>query len=285
MAFVATGVVALSAPAFARAYGWPVKPFNQQHIIRGAFDDPRLFGTFHFGVDISARDGTAVYAVASGTVFRYADAVAIRQRDGHEFSYWHVRAAVKEHSFVTRGTRIGFVRFGFGHVHFAEFNGHSYVNPLRRGALTPFGSHATPTVGPIEVDEANGMMRATVEAYDEPPMTPTAPWQGALWTPDLIRWRLVQGGEPIVPWTVAVDSAIYHPRRAYSRVFAPGTHQNFPEKPGRYVFWLTRGLSLLDGHYAIEVQASDTRGNTGSSSLAFDVEDGQGLSTMKLASR
>jgi murein DD-endopeptidase MepM/ murein hydrolase activator NlpD len=82
MVFVAAGVVALSAPAFAHAYGWPVKPFNQQHPIRGAFDDPRLGGSFHFGVDISVRDGTAVYAVAPGTVFTYSDAVAVRQPSG-----------------------------------------------------------------------------------------------------------------------------------------------------------------------------------------------------------
>ena len=49
-----------------RGYGWPLRPFNQQHAIRGAFGDPR-FGAqqrnFHFGIDIPARGGTPVYAV------------------------------------------------------------------------------------------------------------------------------------------------------------------------------------------------------------------------------
>ena len=41
-----------------RGYGWPLRPFNRQHAIRGAFGDPR-FGArqrnFHFGIDIPAR--------------------------------------------------------------------------------------------------------------------------------------------------------------------------------------------------------------------------------------
>src|SRR5579859_7237437 len=121
MLFVAAGVAALCAPAFAHAYGWPVKPFDQQHAIRGAFDDPRMGGSFHFGVDISVPDGTTVYAVAPGTVFRYSDAIAVRQPNGHEFSYWHVQATVPEHSYVEAGEQIGYVRYGFEHVHFAEF--------------------------------------------------------------------------------------------------------------------------------------------------------------------
>ncbi len=285
VAFLAAGVAGLSAPALAHAYGWPVKPFNQQHAIRGAFDDPRLFGSFHFGVDISVPDGTAIYAVAPGTVFRYSDAIAVRQPDGHEFSYWHVQATVPEHSYVQTGDQIGFVRPGFGHVHFAEFDGTTYVNPLRPGALTPFADTTTPIVGPIEVQETDGSVQATVEAYDPPPITPPPPWQNAMWTPALIRWRLVQNGLAVVPWTVAVDSSTYHPKSAFNSVYAPGTHQNFPGRTGRFVFWLTHGIALQDGHYAIEVQASDTRGNTGTGSLAFDVENNQGLSKTKLASR
>jgi len=285
MGFIAAGVVALSAPALAHAYGWPVKPFNQQHAIRAAFDDPRLFGSFHFGVDISVPDGTAIYAVAPGTVFRYSDAVAVRQPDGHEFSYWHVQATVPEHAYVKTGDQIGFVRPGFGHVHFAEFDGTTYVNPLRPGALTPFTDTTTPIVGPIVVQQTDGDVQATVEAYDPPPITPPPPWQNAMWTPALVRWRLVQNGLAVLPWTVAVDSSIYHPKSDFNSVYAPGTHQNFAGRTGRFVFWLTHGLALHDGHYAIEVQASDTRDNTGTSSLAFDVGNDQGLSKTKLASR
>jgi len=41
---LAIGVLALLAPAAASAYGWPIKPFYQQHAIRGYFNDPRLSG-------------------------------------------------------------------------------------------------------------------------------------------------------------------------------------------------------------------------------------------------
>jgi hypothetical protein len=49
------------------AYGWPVKPFNRQHPVRAYLNDPRNgrgdAKSFHFGIDISAPTGTAVYAV------------------------------------------------------------------------------------------------------------------------------------------------------------------------------------------------------------------------------
>src|SRR5438105_60018 len=143
-AFCAAGVAALVAPAFAHAYGWPIKPFDAPHAIRGAFDDPRGGRSFHFGIDISAPDGTPVFAVAPGTVFRYPDAVAVRQPDGREFSYWHVATTIDEHAYVQTGEQIGVVRAGWGHVHFAEYDGRTYVNPLRPGGLEPFADTTRP---------------------------------------------------------------------------------------------------------------------------------------------
>ena len=52
----------MSAP-----YPWPLEPFDRQHPVRGFLNDPRIADAshaFHFGIDISAPDGTAVYAVA-----------------------------------------------------------------------------------------------------------------------------------------------------------------------------------------------------------------------------
>src|SRR5437016_1840459 len=73
---VAAAAVALAtaAPATAR-YGWPVKPFHQQHPVRGFFGDPRIGvdggvvrRTLHFGIDVAAPNGTPVYATISGRV-------------------------------------------------------------------------------------------------------------------------------------------------------------------------------------------------------------------------
>jgi len=286
LAFVAAGIAALCAPALAHAYHWPVKPFDRQHAIRGGFDDPRFGMYFHFGVDISVRDGTRVYAVESGTVFRYPDAVAVRRPGGREFSYWHVRATVPEHSYVEAGQQIGVVRPGFGHVHFAEFDGHTYVNPLRRGALTPFRDTTVPWVGPIDVLlRSNGTMKATVEASDTPPLRPPGPWRDAILTPEIVRWRLLEAGSPVVPWTVVADFRRFLQPKEYTSIYAPGTRQNRPGRPGQYVFWLTHGTTLLDGSYAIQVQAIDTRGNIGFAAYEFDVVGDQSLNTMKLASR
>jgi hypothetical protein len=282
-AFVAAGIAALALPAFAHAYEWPVKPFDEQHAIRGAFDDPRDGRSFHFGVDICVPDGTPVFAVAPGTVFRYADAVAIRQSDGHEFSYWHVAATVAEHSYVDAGAQIGVVRAGWGHVHFAEWDGRTYVNPLRPGGLEPFADTTAPVVGPITVSADQGRIDATVEAYDVPPITPPAPWQDARWTPEIVRWRLLHDGRELTPWTDATDFSSHLRPGEFSSVYAPGTEQNAPGRPGRYVFWLAHGLRPEPGAYELQVEAEDTRGNLGSASTAFEVT--QSLRTRNSASR
>ena len=79
-------------------YSWPLQPFDRAHPVRGYFNDPRISGAskaFHFGIDISAANGTPVYAVASGTVhLENAHAVSVAGGDG-EFGYWHVVPAVR----------------------------------------------------------------------------------------------------------------------------------------------------------------------------------------------
>ena len=52
-------------------YPWPLKPFDRAHPVRAYFNDPRIAArsrSFHFGIDISAPNGTAVYAVRPGVV-------------------------------------------------------------------------------------------------------------------------------------------------------------------------------------------------------------------------
>src|SRR5918999_1491483 len=93
-AAVAAAALAL-APEADGTYGWPVRPFDRQHPVRGYFGDPRIHEgqrSLHFGVDVSAPDGTAVYATVTGRVYVDGETVGIlpgRDRQtAHE--YWHV---------------------------------------------------------------------------------------------------------------------------------------------------------------------------------------------------
>ena len=274
----AASIAAGLGPAVAHAYGWPIAPFAEQHAIRGFFDDPRLhvdetgleIGAFHFGVDISAPGGTPVYAVAPGTAYREADAVAVR--DGaHEFSYWHVTPAVPEHSYVYEHELIGWVKATWGHVHFAESVDGRYVNPLRPGALEPFVDTTTPVVASIYLVGAG----AVADVYDTPPIAPPPPWEDTRVTPALVRWRLLgPDAEDTTPWHVAADfrDALLAPAE-FEAVYAPGTSQNKPYRPGRYLFWLSHDLSPMlseRGAYRLEVEGEDLAGNVGHGELRLE---------------
>src|SRR3954454_10763171 len=126
----------LALPGPASAYGWPLKPFANQHPIRAYFNDPRIeldVFSFHFGIDISAPDGTPVYAVVGGVAHVQPDSVAIDAGGGDVFGYWHVTPEVRQGEAVAEHQRIGTIIPGWGDVHFAESVGGGYANPVRAG--------------------------------------------------------------------------------------------------------------------------------------------------------
>jgi hypothetical protein len=259
------------------SYGWPVEPFDRQHPVRGFFCDPRIDGasrSFHFGIDVSAPDGTPVYAVASGTV--YSDGGNnLAVLGAIEHAYWHIVPAVRAGQRVAKHALLGHIADGWGHVHLAERQDGRYWNPLRRRALAPFDDYGAPVVGAISVERAGspldpaaltGNVDLIVDAHDNPPISAPPPWQGLPVTPALVRWRLLRDGRAVVPWTVAADfRATLIPNSRFSTVYAPGTRQNHPSRPGLYRFWLARAWNTRvhpDGRYRLEAEASDTRGNS-----------------------
>src|SRR5262245_29643492 len=286
------GIGALLLADAAAAYPWPLRPFYKMHPIRAGFDDPRYhLGTetalsnFHFGVDISARDGTRVYSVSPGYVRRYGDHVVVRRpATGRAFGYWHIRPAVHTGQHVRLHQFLGWIGKGWGHVHFAESVNGSYRNPLRRGALQPFRDKTVPTIVSIGLVGSNGedlgaVARGVVDVradiYDTPPIAPKYPWEIARLAPALVMWRLSRDNVPLTGWNLSANfMTSLMPGLLYPYLYSSGTWQNKPHRPGRYVFWITHALdtnALPNGTYRITVWAEDTRYNQGSLSFDFVV--------------
>ena len=290
-------VAALAAPHAAQAYGWPVKPFHRQHPVRGFFGDPRIAPgsagqtesrTFHFGIDISAPDGTAVYATATGTITwepHRPETILVRAVDGTVFAYWHINPAVRNggHAVAYR-TIVGHIAKGWGHVHLAEFVRGRYVNPLRPGALTPYRDTTRPTIHAFGFERhgkglgrvaLSGRFDLVVETWDETPLAVPGKWADRPVMPAVVRWRLLGRRGAETAWRTAVDfSWAVPPPSMYDSVFATWTRQNRPWRDGRYRIHLQQDLdsrSLADGRHVLEVEAADTRGNRTRRSISFSV--------------
>jgi len=272
------------------AYPWPLQPFDHAHPVRAYFNDPRISGTskaFHFGIDISAPNGTPVYAVAPGTV-HLEDARAISvAAGGREFGYWHVVPAVRHLERVSQHQLLGHVEAPWLHVHFAERSGNEYRNPLRHDAISPWTDTTRPHVTAITfmrnrktvpADHVSGAVDVVAEAHDRPPIPVPAPWNGLPVTPARLRWRVHRGTAIARRWHTPVDfTKGLLPQARFDKVYAPGTRQNHAGKPGVYRFYLAHTWStqlLPDGAYELEVEALDLAGNTGSLRLPFTLANG-----------
>lgn len=257
--------VAATAP-----YTWPLRPFDRQHPVRGFLGDPRIgrtSQTLHLGIDIAAADGTPVYAIEGGEVFKTsARALFVSRQDGSRaFTYWHIVPAVKGHQVVARHQLLGWVAHGWKHVHLGELWYGVYLNPLRPGALHPYRDTTTPTIARIALLAGRGgRLSVIVDASDLPSPPVPGPWTGEPVAPALLQWRVERDGRPDGGWRTAADfrtgiSCAW----AFDSVYAPATRENREGRPGVYRFWLIRNWQPADGHYLIEVRAADTRGNIG----------------------
>ncbi len=307
------------APAQAvsgESYGYPVKPFNREHLVRANLGDPRMqfFGpptagtllhgngsfSFHQGVDIASTQGTAVYPVVDGTVTVVTPAwVRVSSNGGRAFEYWHIRPLVRDGQKVTaRQTVLGHVITSFNHVHLTEYEGGRVVNPLVRGRLTPYHDSTQPIVRAITLRRTDsgpsllpnfvrGRVEIVADAEDEPTMPGRDVWHGPV-TPVLVTWRIRKlAGRVVMPRRVAVDFRnSVPPNSAFWHVFARGTYQNQTifgphysyQQRGTYLFKIAQldTHALRDGVYDLTVTATDVRGNSGSQTLRFTIHNRHG---------
>jgi hypothetical protein len=266
------------------SYGWPVKPFDRQHPVRGFFGDPRIpelgrepHGSFHFGVDVSCPDGTPVYATVSGTAVLETprpETVAIRSGDGHTVhAYWHIVPAIRDgQRVVAFHTVVGHVKAPWGHVHFSELRDGVYLNPLRAGAMGPYRDGTTPVIRSIRAERGDeglplralsGRFDIVAEVADRMPLAAPAPWTGFPVMPSVVRWRLV--GPAATEWHFAVDFRSALPRASMFRTtYTQWTRQNHPGRQGRYRVLLAHNFdsrSISNRGCRLEIEVVDTGGN------------------------
>jgi Peptidase family M23 len=295
------------------AFGYPIKPFNEEHPIRANFGDPRMqfsgpptertlmHGTgsfsFHQGVDISAPNGTAVYPVIDGTVTVVSHEWVRVTSGDRAFEYWHIRPLVHKGDRVSADqTVLGHIVKPAGHVHLTEYDNGHVVNPLLPGRLTPYHDSTRPVVRSISLRRRDtggelfptfvrGRVEIIADAYDMPTMAVQGEWHGLPTTPALLTWRIQKvTGRVVVPERIAVDYRTSVPdNSAFWHVYARGTYQNMCVF-GKHYAYMQRGTylfklasfnthSLRDGVYDLVVTATDVRGNTDSQSLRFTVHN------------
>ena len=260
-----------------QAFGYPIKPFDQEHPIRANFGDPRmqfngpptlhtlLNGSgkfaFHQGVDIAAPNGTAVYPVVDGTVTAINDDeqwVRVSSSDGRAFEYWHIHRLVRTgQQVVGQQTVLGHILKPSGHVHLTEYEHGRVVNPLVAGRLTPYHDSTRPTVSSIALRRTDtgqdllptfirGRVEIVADAYDMPTMAVQGEWHGLPTTPALISWRIQKvTGRVVVPERIAVDyRTTVQQNSAFWHVYARGTYQNMCVF-GKHYNYMQRGTYLV----------------------------------------
>ena len=318
VSFGVGAVPAKAATATPAGYAWPVKPFDQAHPVRANFGDPRTTFTgtptavglrstgnfgYHFGIDISVPDGTAVYPVRSGTARVFGGHNIARFDSGAGFAtqYWHLVPAVHTgQRVVAFKTILGRVQKSFEHVHFAESASGAWVNPLAAGHLTPYTDTKSPSVQGItfRADDAapdllpeyvHGRVSIVAEASDQPSQSVPGLWRGLPVAPARITWRIerARDGKVVLPTRTAFDvtSSLPDPTTFWSH-YARGTAPNFStfgvqrawRLPGTYLYRLAptgfETRNLANGIYDVVVTAEDVAGNKGSAHQVFIVRNG-----------
>jgi hypothetical protein len=198
------------------------------------------------------------------------------------FGYWHVIPAVSHRERVAKHQLLGHVEAPWLHLHFAEHRAGTYRDPLRPGALKPWSDTTRPKVTKIVLSRNGralpsagiaGPVDVIAEVHQQPPLAVPPPWDRLPVTPARVRWRVRRGSVTVRAWHTPIDlGRTMLPQATFRWVYAPGTRQNRPGKPGLYRFFLAHTWStrvVPDGRYHLEVEASDLYGNKGGLQLPF----------------
>jgi murein DD-endopeptidase MepM/ murein hydrolase activator NlpD len=271
-----------SSAARSSSYGWPIRPFDRQHPVRGSFGDPRsvfrgnptLGGlmtsrcacSYHQGIDISAADGTSVYPVRSGVVrIVTPDWIEVDSGGGSAFQYWHIGPAVHQGDHVqVAETVLGHILRGNQHVHLTELQDGKAVNPLAAGHIGPYADSTTPQVNAITFRSSDtgpellpeylhGAVEMIASATDTPVMPSADMWKGLPVTPAKLTFRVTTfpALQVVIPETVAMDVTHRLPSTSDMwHTYARGSHMNLVKmgshrywyQPGAYLFKLTPWL-------------------------------------------
>jgi hypothetical protein len=133
---------------------------------------------------------------------------------------------------------------------------------------------------PADLQHVAGSIDITASAYDTPPITPPAPWNLARLAPASVWWDLLNANGSLVESNLSAYFDFALPLNAlYNWIYAPGTYQNKPHRPGQYIFWLAHGLdttTLPNGSYTLDVMAADTRHNIGTATVALTIANSAG---------
>jgi murein DD-endopeptidase MepM/ murein hydrolase activator NlpD len=261
------------------SYGWPVKPFDRQHPIRGYFGDPRtsfrglptlhdlLTGvcacSYHRGIDISAPDGSPVYPVRSGVVrIVNGDWVRVRSERGVAFEYWHIHPSVGVGTHVVRDkTVLGTIYAGAEHIHLTQLHDGRAVNPLAPGNIGPYADTTPPRITAITFrpadsqpdllpEDVHGSVELVAAAFDTPPIPVPGMWRGLPVSPARLSFHIthVPDGSTVMAERTVIDATHTLPGRRLWRTYARGTRMNMARmgghrawyEPGVYLFKLTR---------------------------------------------
>ncbi len=264
------------ARAVQAGYGWPVKPFDSQHPVRGSFGDPRtvfrgtptLHGlltskgafSYHQGIDICAPDGTAVYAVRSGVVRTVTpDWVEVDSENGVAFQYWHITSNVHVGDRVeAQEDVLGHIMRASHHVHLTELRNGKAVNPLAPGHIGPYSDTTVPHVNQVSFRSSDtgpdlmpeylhGRVEIVASAVDTHAVAVPDQWAGLPITPAKLTYRITHfpTGQTAIPETTAIDVTVTLPATSNMwHTYARGTHMNMVQV-GAHRYWYSPGSYLF----------------------------------------